>query len=350
MSTSLAVENINVMRYMGNKRKLLPEICETIERLSRPGEQVVDLMAGTHSVGFSMAERNSVLANDIGVYTLPIGRALLMRPRRFEPRRYVKLIADAAAENRTSGTFQFFQTRYADTYFSRRQCAEIDDLRYAVEILDLEDRYAADLAMAALISAMCYAQSTPGHFAQFMPKDHARIVPLRAISIAEAFAERFCDWPIPTADWPHEVMSEDWRVVFGSGAAAEASVVYVDPPYNTEQYSRFYHLLETLVRYDYPELKHKALYREDRFKSRFSYRSSVAEEFAELFSTCGELSGADVVLSYSSTGLLSPEQLEELCCPNYRLEDLREIDHAHSTQGKGMKSGVSEFIMVFSHN
>jgi adenine-specific DNA-methyltransferase len=348
MSTSVAVENLNVMRYMGNKRKLLPQISAALRRLSRPGDVVVDLMAGTHSVGFALARRNRIVANDIGVYTLPVGRALLLRPGGFRPERFLPTIAAAAAENRGAGRFQFFQTNYADTYFSPRQCAEIDDLRYAVESLDVEDHYAADLALASLISAMCYAQSTPGHFAQFMPKSHRRIKPLRAISIVEAFTERFRYWPIPNAGRRHEVLAEDWRVVLAAGFAEEARVIYVDPPYNTEQYSRFYHLLETLVRYDNPRLSCKALYREDRFKSGFSYRTQVEQEFSELFRRCAQSCSADVVLSYSSTGLLEVEQFMALCCPYYRMSRLEEIIHPHSTQGKGMKEGVKELIMTFS--
>lgn len=347
MSTSPAVENLYVMRYMGNKRRLLPRITAAVEGLSRPGDLVVDLMAGTHCVGFALSGRNRVTANDIGVWTLPVGRALLCRPRGFDPDRYIGLIAEAAAENRSAGTFTFFQDNYPDTYFSRRQCAEIDDLRFAVEVLDLADRYAADLGLAALVSSMCYAQSTPGHFAQFMPADHERIKPLRDISITEAFTQRFRFWPIPPAGRPHHVLAEEWRVVFAAGFAEEAAVVYVDPPYNGEQYSRFYHLLETLVRYDCPELAHKARYRVGRFRSKFSYVRTVEQEFMELFRRCRETCGAAVVLSYSSTGIVQKERFADLCCPYYRLERVREIAHPHSTQGKGVKNGVKELIFTF---
>lgn len=333
---------------MGNKRRLLPYLVETITDRCRPGELVVDLMAGTHAVGFELSTRNRITANDIGSYSLPVGRALLQRPEGFQPDSYLGLIADAAAENRSAGVFTFFQRNYADTYFSLHQCMEIDDLRYAIEILDVYDQYAADLAMAALISAMCYAQSTPGHFAQFMPADHKRIEPLRAISVAGAFTERFRFWPIEPMQHENEVMAEDWRVVFAAGFAEEASVVYIDPPYNTEQYSRFYHVLETLVRYDNPELKHKALYREERFKSNFSYKRTVEEEFSELFQRIGEACEADIVLSYSSTGIVEKEQFADLCCPMYQLDSVEEIDHPHSTQGKGMKNGVRELIFSFS--
>lgn len=349
MKPSLAVDNINVMRYMGNKRKLLPHISDAITKRCKPGELVIDLMAGTHSVGFELSQRNRIVANDIGCYTLPVGRALLQRPEHFDADDYLELIADAAAENRSTGYFSFFQRHYADTYFSLKQCAEIDDLRYAVEVLDVYDHYAADLALAALISTMCYAQSTPGHFAQFMPADHARIEPLRAISVTDSFTERFRFWPIPAPPHRNEVLMEDWRVVFAAGFSEDARVVYVDPPYNTEQYSRFYHVLETLVRYDSPELRFKALYRVDRFKSNFSYKRTVQDEFRELFNTIGNSCDADVVLSYSSTGIVERELFAELCCPNYRLDSIETVDYPHSTQGKGTKNGVTELILSFNH-
>ena len=34
----------------------------------------------------------------------------------------------------------------------------------------------------------------------------------------------------------------------------KADVVYIDPPYNSRQYSRFYHILETLTKWDHPTL------------------------------------------------------------------------------------------------
>jgi adenine-specific DNA-methyltransferase len=349
VKVSSAVENINVMRYMGNKRRLLPHITGIITDRCRPGDTVVDLMAGTHAVGFALGERNAIVANDIGSYSLPIGRALFTRPTGFEPDRWLELLSSAAAENHSEGVFTFFRDNYADTYFSLRQCMEIDDLRYAIEVLDVYDHYAADLAMAALISSMCYAQSTPGHFAQFMPADHARIGPLRAISIFEAFSERFRHWPIAAAAYEHEVLAEDWRVVFAAGFAADAKVVYIDPPYNTEQYSRFYHVLETLVRYDNPELRHKARYRTGRFKSGFCYKRTVESEFSELFRRCGSACGADIVMSYCSTGLVSRELFARLCRPMYRLDDVQEVDFAHSTQGKGTKNGIRELIFTFVH-
>lgn len=56
-------------------------------------------------------------------------------------------------------------------------------------------------------------------------------------------------------------------------------LVYMDPPYSTANYSRFYHIPETLVRYDYPSCDSKGCYRNDRHKSNFSNPRLVNAEF-----------------------------------------------------------------------
>ena len=45
--------------------------------------------------------------------------------------------------------------------------------------------------------------------------------------------------------------------------------IYIDPPYTNAHYSRFYHIPETLVLYDYPEIEFSGRYRTDRFQSGF---------------------------------------------------------------------------------
>jgi adenine-specific DNA-methyltransferase len=55
----------------------------------------------------------------------------------------------------------------------------------------------------------------------------------------------------------------------------EGCTVYADPPYAPVHYSRFYHALETLVKYDYPAIEHKGRYRIDRHQSPFSQKAML---------------------------------------------------------------------------
>jgi adenine-specific DNA-methyltransferase len=81
------------------------------------------------------------------------------------------------------------------------------------------------------------------------------------------------------------------------------AIYYADPPYSKEHYSRFYHVLETLERYDYPEALGAGRYRPDRFYSDFARASRVVEACSSMFSAISE-GGGTLLFSYPSTGLL----------------------------------------------
>jgi adenine-specific DNA-methyltransferase len=60
-------------------------------------------------------------------------------------------------------------------------------------------------------------------------------------------------------------------------------VVYLDPPYNHRQYSGNYHILETIARYDSPEIHGKTGMRDCREqKSDYCSRSNVKRAYSEL--------------------------------------------------------------------
>ena len=86
------------------------------------------------------------------------------------------------------------------------------------------------------------------------------------------------------------------------------SVVYADPPYTRDHYSRFYHVLETMCLRDNPQISRvkkrgettfsRGIYREDRHQSPFCIRSEAPSAFDSLFKAA---SGHELplVLSYS---------------------------------------------------
>lgn len=86
------------------------------------------------------------------------------------------------------------------------------------------------------------------------------------------------------------------------------SVVYADPPYTRDHYSRFYHVLETMCLRDNPEIStvkqngvtapSRAAYRKNRHQSAFCIKSSAPQAFIELFEACTS-KNLPLVLSYS---------------------------------------------------
>ena len=68
---------IHTIRYMGNKNKLLSAIIPEIENVTKPGDVVCDLMAGTNSIGYALKKRNKIISNDIQFYSYVIGSFML---------------------------------------------------------------------------------------------------------------------------------------------------------------------------------------------------------------------------------------------------------------------------------
>ena len=336
-------DHIPILRYMGNKNRLLDFIVPAITEVTAEGETVCDLMAGTHSVGYALKSRNRIIANDIQEYSGVIGKAIIENnDETISSAEAERELRDAYVKNMQRRVCCFFYDHYADTYFSPVQCLAIDSLRYAVGTV--RDSYRQALYLCALMFTMCKTQSTPGHFAQFMPKDHRRILPLREMDVWREFLQKCDDFQsVVNNNMTNVIYKGDYKLFLGR-PAGEAACYYADPPYSAEQYSRFYHILETVVKYDQPELRHKALYRTDRFKSGFCYKNTVESEFEFIMREAREKEAA-LVISYSEKGVLPSDKLAGLGRKYFRQIELRRNSYAHSTMGKG-KNEVAEILLI----
>ncbi len=60
-------------------------------------------------------------------------------------------------------------------------------------------------------------------------------------------------------------------------------IAYIDPPYTTTQYVNSYHVLETIAKYDYPEVFGITGRRKKREFSGYSNNKLALYEFEDLF-------------------------------------------------------------------
>ena len=77
----------------------------------------------------------------------------------------------------------------------------------------------------------------------------------------------------------------------------EADIFYIDPPYNSRQYSRFYHVLETLIKWDNPKLFWVALKPETENTSDYC-KTKAPMAFKDLITS---INGKYIVVSYNNT-------------------------------------------------
>jgi len=331
---------MNTIRYMGNKTKLLPQLNDVFNSLLSNGDAICDLMAGTNSIGYERMPYNKIISNDVQFYSFIIAEALLKNEK------YIKsdiVLNNYANCNYTQKTY--FANIYADTYFSKKQCIEIDKIRNFIETLSGRTK---NISLVALMHAMCKAQSTPGHFAQYLPKDNKRVIPLRKMSIENIYREKLIELDsIVNTKYKNENYNLTIENLLPKLKKHKIDCYYLDPPYTNDQYSRFYHLLDTVCKYDNPKLDDtKALYRNDRFKSAFCYKSKAVNEFKNVISFCKEQQ-THLVISYSNMGVIPVDLIVELCNKYYSDKNVKmfEIDYNHSSQGKGVKK-TKEIIIV----
>ena len=253
-----------------------------------------------------------------------------------------------------------FTITFSDGYFGFSQSIEIDSIRYAIAQGEINNLLSSDEARWLLI-ALCHTISkiatTTGHFAQYLNVNENNLrgyLTKRRRSVWQVWLDCFAELkPIGSPKWrkSNKVFNMDSLSLLQRLSMSEQkpSVIYADPPYTNDQYSRYYHVWETLVKYDYPKSLGKGRYREDRFISPFSTKTSVKWAFGELISRTRTL-GADLILSYPSEGLLQKTGTDpfELLREKYRKVDLaHRCDHQHSTMGasKGAaKNGVVELV------
>jgi len=402
-------------RYMGTKRLLAHAISNEISQ-KKPGP-ILDLFSGMSAVGEAVGSARIVWGNDIQLYAYEVMRSMFLdpdtpylhenaercliisevakqrvyalAPEAFSRERAhissgslqdLKEIAQHCAESRVSGELfhlategehsnnsdfcASFTSRYGGAYFSLEQAAQIDSIRWALD----KALETGEITLAAwrrmlicLGRASLSVSNTTGHFAQFLkPKERnaSRYKSTMLRDVGDAFLSA-CMSVLPAGN-------EEWRdknSAFNTEAmellnelefcASRPSVIYCDPPYTADHYSRYYHVLETLILADYPVVTGTGLYRPDRHTSQFSIKSKVADSISDMVKKSAQC-GADIVLSYPQKGLLlNPKEfiLEHLSDNYAKVENVREFGHRHSTMGasKGSeKLPVVEYLFSAS--
>ncbi len=256
--------------------------------------------------------------------------------------------------------YRLFSLTFAGGYFGLSQAIEIDSLRYAVDFLFNSKKISKDQhqwLILALCQAVCKTSTTTGHFAQYIkvkPNNKIEYFKQRNRSIWQSWLSSL-DILVPIGSWRWRKKNKIFQkeafdlLKLLKNKAELPSVIYADPPYTDDQYSRYYHLYETLIRYDYPTANGIGRYRPDRFTSPFSSKRMVEKAMEELIKGCSVL-GSTLVLSYPDKGLLpnSKEFISKILKKYYRSYEIKkDISHFHSSLGcsKGLyQNSVNELI------
>lgn len=299
------------MRYIGSKAKLIDEIESFIlDKVEiNENQRFLDLFSGTGIVAKHFKKYFEVVTNDslYFSYILSKGHVVPNSPPNFTKLNESLPIKDPLAYlNSLKGASGFISDNYSTDsngrmYLTPKNAKKIDDIRLTLnkwlkdDLLEIDE---FDYLLATLIEAVPYVSNITGTYGAYLKHWDKR-----------AFKDIMLE---------HPILFDNNKINFAFNEKAEnltqsikADICYIDPPYNGRQYTSNYHLLETIAKYDYPEVKGVTGIRNfDKDESSdFCKKSKVYEAFQTVLS---QVDCEHLFVSYSADGLLSKEQIEEM--------------------------------------
>lgn len=279
-----------MIKYLGSKRLLVPAIVAAV-RTFEPS-RVLDLFSGTSRVGHALkATGLSVVANDHLAYAATLARCYVQADARVVGAAAERLIAELREVPPSPG---FFTETFCERsrFFRPENGARIDAIRDRIAALALPPELEA-IALVSLMEAADRVDSTTGVQMAYL----------------KSWAKR-ADNPL-TLRVPAILPGEGLALALEARDAAEAvevSVAYLDPPYNQHRYVGNYHVWETLVRWDAPDVEGVACKRvaAREVKSDFNSRVRIEAAFDDVVR---RVRAEHLVVSFSDEGFLSREAI-----------------------------------------
>lgn len=313
-------------RYIGCKAKLVDWIFDIIGKETENVHSFCDIFAGTGSVAnHALTLYDRVIVNDF-LYSNNIIYKAFFQNSEWSESKIRELLDRYNSINPNSLDDNYFSINYGDKFFDLKTSRLIGFIRDDIASIKAnltEKEYA--ILLASLIYSIDRLANTLGHYEAYIKKPIApRNLVLRMVD-AQNFKGA-------------EIFQEDSNLLARSVCA---DVVYIDPPYNSRQYSRFYHLLENLVKWDKPQLYGSAMKPKEENMSSYC-RSTAFSAFQDLVA---HLNTRYLVVSYNNTYKSKSSSSEN----KIKLEQIEEAlnncgeTHIYEHSYSPFNSGKTEF-------
>lgn len=237
ISFLMPIADIQNRRYLGNKFKLLDFIIKVVNEHCSDVKTIADIFAGTGAVASAFVGK-TILTNDL-LYSNYLCNLAWFGKKTVRLNFLEEVIREYNQE--TAFIENYMTENFSDTYFSSTDCSKIGVVRE-----DIEQRYIArtinERERAILITSLIYGMdkiaNTCGHYDAWR---------------RGATFERQLILPILNVP----AKNNENNRCFNENANElvkhiKADLIYIDPPYNSRQYSDTYHLLENVASWQKP--------------------------------------------------------------------------------------------------
>ena len=323
--------NIQNRRYLGNKFKLLDSIKDLVKKKCGDYSSFIDLFSGTGVVANSFnSDKVKIITNDLLYSNYVIAKSFFETTK--SPVGILKKIENLNSINTDKANY--FSKNFGNKYFTRDNAIKIGAIREKIEKIstNANEKF---ILITSLIYAADRIANTVGHY--------------------DAYRENLdtrgkLELQVPNIDYSknknNKVYCMDSNILANE---IKGDVVYIDPPYNSRQYSDTYHLLDNLALWKKPEVFGKAK-KMDRshIKSKYCSKDAVLE-FQDLIT---KLNTKHIIVSYNNTentkhgrsnAKISFNQIKNILMKKGKTE-INQIDFKAFTTGKSKTDNHKEIL------
>ncbi len=327
---------INNRRYTGSKAKLVNWIKDTIENKCTFKNKFTDIFAGTGIVSASnLTSFNSLILNDFLFSNEVIFKGFFGKGRwsRKKIKQFALRYHDIELKKLSSN---YFSKNFGGKFFSQNDAKIIGTIR---EDLELEKSNFSQKEFNIILTSLLYSAdkvaNTVGHY--------------DAYRIRKNIKDRFFFNLIDPIDHNKDIKiyRKDANELIRE---IETDILYVDPPYNSRQYSRFYHVLENLTQWKKPKLYGVALKPEPENMSEYC-KVAAFDQFKDLIESANT---KEIIVSYNNTynsksssskNKISHEQILSVLKSKGKTIELSE-KHNHFNAGKTEFDDHREYLFI----
>jgi len=342
------------VRYLGSKNKIMPLICEVIEGLEVKDKTLIDVFAGTTRVAQSFKKLGyKVTTSDMAWATEAYSKAFICNNgdmshlkehidnmNKLEPKAgwLTENYCDVLSKDGNDNVVRVWKPKNGKRADAARDYVE------SLEVSDVDKHY----LIACIIFALDKVDNTVGLQQAYLKEWKS------TRSSEDMKFKMLASVPGPTG----EHLTGDALLL----EYPEASVAYIDPPYTAADYSTYYHIWDSITKWDKPEVGLKTNRRADRVKSSDKRDMNMASPW---YSSKGALDATKklvdrlpvqyCVFSYSDEGLISYDEMISLCeqYKSYKVHSKIHDRHVMSRIGAGgdkaekaKKKKNVEFVIV----
>ncbi len=299
------------MRYLGNKTRILDNIKHVLNDNNIQGEIFCDLFAGSGAVGDLLKEDYLIISNDFLTSMYIINNAKLLNNRtplftKFIEHYNITPFEYFNNKNYTYEEHYFVTNQYSPKgkrmFFTEKNAIKIDGIRLEIEELfksNLLNHNERVYLIASLLESVMSISNTSGTYEAYLKQWDKRALKdliLKPLQLNNTNKIK-----------QNIVYNTDSNTLLRE---ISGDILYIDTPYTVTDYNSAYHILESIAKYDYPEVGGITGRRKvKQLKSKYTRKETALKNFEDLFR---QAQFKDIIVSYSTQGLIEIEALLEL--------------------------------------